>query len=110
MAAGQVIANLAPPFLEGTIEQMLNSPDLSDLEVRGLRTLGTTTSHRILVEFVKRSAAEQSSGAYQDAIRYLGEIGDRNDLRMLLAVAQADPPDSYSRELAIEAAGKVWWR
>jgi len=105
--AGQVIANLAPPFLEGTIEQMLKSPELQGLGVLGLRNLGTPTSHRTLAEFVERSAPEQSSGAYQNAISYLGDIGDRSDLATLLGVAKANPPGSYSRELAVQAAGKV---
>jgi HEAT repeats len=105
--AANVIANLAPPFLEATISQMLDSPDLKYFAVRGLRNLGTPTAHQALVSFVRSSQPKQETGAYQDAIRYLGQIGDRNDLDMLLLVARANPPDSSSRELAMESAGEV---
>lgn len=105
--AANVIADLAPPFLEGTISQMLDSPDLKYFAVRGLRNLGTPTAHQALASFVKNSQPRQETGAYQDAIRYLGQIGDHNDLAMLLQVAHANPPDSYSREVAMESAGEV---
>jgi len=105
--AAQVIANLAPPFLEGTILQMLDSPELKYFAVRGLRSLGTPTAHRALVNFVKQSPPAQSAGEYQDAIRYLGEIGNQNDVALLLEVARANPPDSYRRAVAMESAGKV---
>lgn len=105
--AAQVIADLAPPFLEGTILQMLRSPELRYFAVRGLRNLGTASAHRDLADFLKNSPPDDSSGAYQDAIRYLGEIGDRSDLAVLLEVAHSNPPDSNSREVAMESAGRV---
>jgi HEAT repeat protein len=105
--AAQVIANLAPVFLERTILHMLDSPDLKYFGVRGLRNLGTPTAHHALISFVENSPPTQEVGAYQDAIRYLGEIGDHADLAPLLQVAHANPPESYSRELAMESAGKV---
>jgi hypothetical protein len=107
LEAAEVIANLAPPFLEGTILRMLDSRELRYFAVRGLRNLGTPDAHQALASFVKNTPPTQVAGAYQDAIRYLGEIGDRNDLIVLLKVAHANPPDSYSRELAMESAGKV---
>lgn len=105
--AAQVVANLAPPFLEGTILQMLDSPQLRYFAIRGLRNLGTPSAHQALADFVKNSLPTQSSGEYQEAIRYLGEIGDRSDLAVLLEVARSNPPDSYSREVAMESAGRV---
>jgi hypothetical protein len=105
--AAKIIANLAPPFLEGTILRMIESPDLTLFAVRGLHNLGTPTAHQALVSFVKNTQPTQESGAYQEAIRYLGQIGDHNDLAVLLQVAHANPPDSYSRELSMESAGEV---
>lgn len=105
--AGQVIANLAPPFLEQTILRMLDSPQLRYFAIRGLHNLGTPAAHQAFVDFVKQSGPVQSVGEYQDAIRYLGDIGDRNDLAVLLGVAHANPPDSYNRDLAMESAGRV---
>jgi hypothetical protein len=105
--AAEVIANLAPPFLEGTILRMLDSPELRYFAVRGLRNLGTPDAHHALASFVKNTPPTQFAGAYQDAIRYLGEIGDSDDLSVLLKVAHANPSDSYSREVAMESAGKV---
>jgi len=105
--AADVIANLAPAFLEGTILQMLDSPELRYFAVRGLRNLGTPAAHQALASFVKNSPPTEAAGEYQDAIRYLGEIGDRSDLAMLLQVAHANPPDSYSRTVAMESAGEV---
>jgi hypothetical protein len=107
MEAADVIANLAPPFLEGTILHMLDSPELRHFAVRGLRNLGTPAAHTALVSFVKNSQPTQVAGEYQDAIRYLGEIGDHNDLAVLLQVAHANPPDSYIRSVAMESAGEV---
>jgi hypothetical protein len=105
--AARVIANLTPPFLEGTILHMLDSPDLEYFAVRGLRNLGTPAAHQALVSFVEKSQPTQVTGTYQDAIRYLGQIGDRSDLGLLLQVAHANPLDSYSREVAMESAGEV---
>ena len=105
--AANVVADLAPRFLEETILHMVDSPDLKYFAVRGLHNLGTPTAHQALVFFVKNSQPKQETGAYQDAIRYLGQIGDRNDLAVLLYVAHANPPDSYSREVAMESAGEV---
>lgn len=105
--AAEVIADLAPTFLEGTISQMLDSKQLRYFAIRGLRNLGTPTAHNALLSFVKNSPPNQDAGEYQDAIRYLGEIGDSNDVPILLKVAQANPPDSYSSDVAIESAGKV---
>jgi HEAT repeat protein len=107
LEAAEVIANLAPAFLERTILQMLDSPKLRYFAVRGLHNLGTPTAHQALVSFVKDSPPTQETGAYQDAIRYLGQIGDRNDLTVLLQVAHANAPDSYSRGVAMESAGEV---
>lgn len=105
--AAQVIANLAPPFLEGTILEMLDSPQLRYFAVRGLRNLGTPGAHQALANFVKNSPPTQITGEYQDAIRCLGEIGDRSDLAMLLDVAHANPPGSYRRDVAMMSAAKV---
>lgn len=105
--AADVIANLAPRFLEGTILQMLDSPELRYFAVRGLRNLGTPAAHQALVSFVKNSPPTQAAGEYQDAIRYLGEIGTHDDLAVLLKVAHANPPGSYGREVAMESAGEV---
>ncbi len=82
--AAEVIANLAPTFLEGTILQMLNSEQLRYFALRGLHNLGTPAAHQALVSFVKNSQPTQVAGEYQEAIRYVGEIGDRNDLGVLL--------------------------
>lgn len=106
--AANVVANLAPRFLEGTILHMIDSPDdWKYFAVRGLHNLGTPTAHQALVSFVKNSPPTQETGPYQDAIRYVGQIGDHNDLAMLLQVAHANPPESYSREVAMESAGEV---
>jgi hypothetical protein len=105
--AAQVITDLAPVFLENTILQMLDSPDLKYFAVRGLRNLGTSTAHQALVSFVANAQPSQEVGAYQEAIRYLGEIGDGGDVTVLLGVAHENPNDSYNRELAMESVGKV---
>jgi hypothetical protein len=90
--AAQVIADLAPPFLEGTILQMLNSPQLRYFAIRGLRNLGTPSARQALASFVKNSQPIPTSGEYQDAIRYLGEIGDRSDLPVLVGVVYSSLP------------------
>lgn len=74
--AARVIAYLAPKFLEPTILKMLDTPLLQGFGVEGLRNLGTPLAHQALAEFVKNSPPTNVVGPYQDAIRYLGEIGD----------------------------------
>jgi HEAT repeat protein len=105
--AAEVIANVAPPFLEDTIIQMLDSPGLRPFAVRGLHTLGTPAGHQALVNFVREFPPTSSAGEYQDAIRYLGDIGNRGDIALLLQVAHRNATGSYSQETAIESAGKA---
>lgn len=73
--------------------------------MEGLRNLGTPSAHRALAEFVKNSPPTNVVGPYQEALRYLGEVGDAGDIPILLAAARANTPDSFSRMLAIESAG-----
>lgn len=40
-------------------------------------------------------------------MRYLGEVGDSSDVRLLVDAARANAPDSSTRELAIESAGNA---
>lgn len=47
--AANVVANLAPRFLGGTILHMIDSPDLKYFAVRGLHNLGTLTGRQALV-------------------------------------------------------------
>jgi hypothetical protein len=103
--AARVIAYLAPSFLEDTTIGMLESADLRPFAIRGLRSLGTPDAHDALANFVRNSPPTEPVGEYQDAIRYLGEIGDRNDVAMFLQVAHRNPPGSYSSEVALESAG-----
>jgi hypothetical protein len=105
--AANVIANLAPIFMEREITHMLDMPNLRYFGVRGLRNLGTPSAHQALLAFVKNSPPTQVSGAYQDAIRYLGEIGDANDLPVLLQAAHENSPGSFSQEVAMESAGRA---
>jgi hypothetical protein len=107
LEAAEVIADLAPPFLESTLLEMLNSGDLQRFGVQGLRTLATPEAHQALAEFVKNSPPTNTWGPYQEAIRALGEIGDAGDVDMLLAVAAANTPVGPSREQAIQAAGQA---
>jgi HEAT repeat protein len=108
LEAAEVIADLAPPFLERTLLEMLNStPDLRHYGVQGLRTLATPNAHQTLAEFVKNAPPTDSFGPYQEAIRALGEIGNAGDVDLLLAVAKANTPVGPSRALAIEAAGEA---
>jgi hypothetical protein len=105
--ASRVIAYLAPSFLEDTIIGMLESAELRPFAIRGLRSLGTSGAHDALANFVRNSPSTQRVGEYQDAIRYLGEIGNHEDVAMLLQVAHRNPDSSYSSEVAIESAGKA---
>lgn len=105
--AAEVIAYLAPKFMESAILKMLDTPSLQDYGVEGLRNLGTTSAHRALADFVTNSPPTDVVGPYQKALRYLGEIGDASDIPILLNVARANAPDSYNRGLAIESAGRA---
>jgi hypothetical protein len=107
LEAEKVIAYPAPAFLEATILRMLDTPTMQYYGVEGLRNLNTPSAPRALAKFVKNSPPTNSVGAYQNALRYLGEIGDSSDVPLLIDTARANAPDSSSRELAIESAGRA---
>ena len=102
-----VIAYLAPDFMEPTILRMLNTPGMQSFGLKGLRNLGTPSAHRALVEFVRDSPPTNIPALYQEALRYLGEIGDSGDLPVLLKAADTNSLDNYTREVAIESAGEA---
>lgn len=99
--AAKVIAYLAPKFLEQTILEMLDTTAFQSYGLEGLRNLGTPSAHQALAEFVKNSPKNDQ------AIRYLGEIGDAGDIPVLIEAAHANTPESSGREVAIESAGEV---
>lgn len=106
--AGEVIAYLAPPFLDQTIINLLDSPALRGYGLRGLRTLATPAAHKALAGFVARPLPTRVFGTgEEEAFRFLGEIGDSSDVPILLTAAQADAPDGSARAAAIEAAGRA---
>jgi len=105
--AAKVIAALAPVFTEPTILKMLDTPLLQSYGVEGLHNLGTPSAHHALAEFVRNSQPTNVVGPYQEALRYLGEVGDARDIPILLDAAHANSPDSVSRELAIESSGNA---
>jgi HEAT repeat protein len=84
---------------------MLHTPGRQSIGVEGLRNLGTPSAHRALLEFVRDSPPTNIPALYQNALRYLGEIGDSDDVPILLKAAHTNALDSYSREVAIESAG-----
>jgi hypothetical protein len=103
-AAAQVIADLAPPSMEGTILQMLDVPQLQSYGIEGLRNLRTPAAHKALANLVRTAPPGLDLNL---AIRYLGEIGDSGDVQLLLDVAHASAPGMYSRELALVSAAEV---
>ena len=103
--AAEVIAYLAPQLIEPTILKMLDRPLLQGYGVEGLRNLGTPSAHRALANFVKDSPSTNIAGPYQEALRYLGEIGDAGDIPLLLNAAHANSPESWSRMEAIHSIG-----
>jgi len=107
LEAARVVAYLAPKFMEPTILKMLGTPALQIYGVEGLRSLGTSSAHRALAEYIKNAPPTNVLGPYQTALRYIGEIGDEGDIPLLIEVALANAPDSSSREIAIESAGKL---
>jgi hypothetical protein len=102
--AAQVIADLAPPYMEGAILQMLDVPQLHSYGIDGLRNLGTPAAHRALANVVRTAPPGLDQN---QAIRYLGEIGDSGDVQLLLDAAHASAPGMYSRELALVSAAEV---
>jgi len=104
LAAAGVIADLAPKYMEGTILGMLEVRQLESYGIEGLRNLGTPAAHRALADVVRTALAGQNQN---QAIIYLGEIGDRGDIQLLLDVAHASAPGMYSRELALVSAAEV---
>ena len=84
LEAANVIAYLAPAFMEATILRMLETPSLQYDGVEGLRNLNTPSAHRALADFVKNTPPANVAGAYPAALRYLGEIGDSGDVGLLV--------------------------
>jgi hypothetical protein len=102
--AARVIVDLAPPYMEGTILQMLDVRQLQTYGIEGLRNLATPTAHRALANFVRTASPGPNEN---EAIQYLGEIGDSRDVPLLMDVAHASGPGMYSRELALVSAGEA---
>jgi HEAT repeats len=102
LEAEEVIAYLAPPFMEPSIIKMLDSADLRSYGVEGLHNLGTPSAHQALADVVKSSPPSP----YQNpAISYLGGIGDKSDIATLLNTAHTNAEESSNRETALEAIG-----
>ena len=102
--AEDVIAYLAPPFMEPSIIKMLDSPHLRGYGIEGLHNLGTESAHHALADVVKNSPPSP----YQNpAIGYLGGIGDKSDVATLLNAAHTNAEESNNRESALEAIGEA---
>jgi hypothetical protein len=59
-----------------------------------------------LPPFIFGECVAQQMGSSQSS-RAADIIGDDDDVALLLEVARANPPGSYSRDVAMESAGKV---
>ena len=104
LAAAGVIAEMAPPYMEGAILHMLEVRQLLNYGIEGLKNLNTPTAHRALANVVRTAPPGLDLNL---AITYLGEIGDSGDIQLLLDVAHASAPGMYSRELALVSAAEA---
>lgn len=97
-----VIGSVAPLFLEGKILEMLNSDSHRGFAMGALRKMNTARSRKALAEVATKNGEWQ-----EQAIRYLGEMGDRNYYPLVLRAAKTFEPGSNTRQTAIRAAAEL---
>jgi HEAT repeat protein len=114
--AEEAIAQLAPPFLEGTILDMLYSGD-SWHGMVGLRNLNSANARNLLASILEGDAPipygpddlsqDQKSSDRDYAAKYLGEMGDKEYLDLLLKAVEEAPPGTEMRALGTLAIGRL---
>lgn len=84
----RAITETAPPFLEPTILRMAKDPQFRFFAATGLRRLNTPKAREVLA----RWSWTESISLREQAVRYLGEMGDRKYLGLLRALAEQARP------------------
>ncbi len=112
----RVITSVAPPFLEKTIVGMLDS-NYWNSAMAGLRRLNTERARSIIAGVATQQYGYRSVNKRDDpdgvddarnlAIGYLGEMGDRCYLSLILDRASSAKPNSKTRRAATYAAATL---
>lgn len=87
--AQRAISDAAPPFMEQTILEMARSQSRY-MALQGLRKLNTPATRSVMAEWAEAG----DFGLREQAIRSLGEMGDRTYLMLLLSHVRSESPQS----------------
>jgi hypothetical protein len=86
--AERAIASGAPPWLEDTIVGMLRRSTSREFALLGLKNLNTPRSREELAKIVNDTSPETQEN--ETAVEYLGQMGDKKYLPMLLELAKKE--------------------
>lgn len=100
--AASVISNLAAPFLEPYLLQMISTPQLRAQAIAGLLRLNTEEGRAAIFNFVSQDHA--SSEDQKLAIAALGEMGDASYGPRLLTLIEATDDKHRNHKLLVSAA------
>ena len=95
--AARIINEVAPPFLQPTILEMAKDPTKQYFALNGLRKLNSPESRAVLADWAA-GFRNTFSSTQEIAIRYLGKMGDRSHMPLLLRLAKQSENDYLSSQ------------
>jgi hypothetical protein len=100
--AASAVNQNPPSFAEGAVLKLANDPVLSTESIRGLMRLATPEARAKLFEMASATSSETDG---QPAIQALGEIGNPQDCKPILAIASEKK--NYTQAEAYILAGRI---
>ena len=100
--AHRAIRSVAPLFLEERILGMLNSESSREFAVSTLGKMNTPSSREALADVASKNGELQ-----EEAVRYLGKMGDSTYFPLLLDIVSRSEPSSNLKQTAIRAAAQL---
>ncbi len=101
--AQNALAVMAPPFLEAVLLQLAQEETPLDVQLaRGLARLNTPATREALARFAQEAS---NPNTREEAVRLLGQVGDRGYLPLLHQLAETADPSV--RHQALAALGRL---
>jgi len=100
--AATAVTQNPPSFVEAALLTLSNDPVIPTASIEGLKSLADTTARARLLEMSSTASPEN---VRQPAIQALGEIGNPEDCRAMLAIASENK--NYTQTEAYIVAGRI---